>query len=82
MARLWCVTQGRSKNYGIVWAPERGKKGRRVAHWSRVSEASRGDMVFHYAGGAVVGVSQVRERAHMSDPPSPAEEAWPGRGEG
>lgn len=76
MVSFWWVAQGRSKNFEVVWAPLYGKGGRTVPHWARLEHASPGDMVVHYANGHVVGVSQVRARAHEARPPSSKEAQW------
>lgn len=44
---------------GFVWAPQRSKDGKALAHHVNVSKLEIGDLIFHYANSAVRAVSKV-----------------------
>ena len=63
MVNAWWVNQGRSSKlghgYAVVWAPLRSDSGRTVSSWDRMDSARPGDVVLHYANGAIRGFSVV-----------------------
>ena len=60
----WWVNQGDSykqeRQGGYVWAPQRMRDGRTAGHHANVRRVSRGDIVIHYAKGAIraLGVAE------------------------
>lgn len=73
MARAWWVNQGQSArlghDYDVVWAPLRTDEGGKVSSWEQMDNAEVGDLVLHYANGAVRGFSTViRESAPSRRP--------------
>ncbi|MCU1408493.1 MAG: hypothetical protein JWM23_573 [Microbacteriaceae bacterium] len=77
MANTWWVNQGRSAQlghaYDIVWAPMFAEDGIRISSWGRMDEASSGDMLLHYARGAVRGFSVILGSARPSPRPYTSE---------
>ncbi len=64
---LWWVNQGDSleteKNGGYLWAALKGRKGRTVDHWETMAEVQKGDIILHYANGALRYISKVTQSA-------------------
>ncbi len=60
---VWWVNQGQTlkeeKEAGILWAPIETENGRSMYHWDTMKEVQEGDIVLHYASGALRYVSQV-----------------------
>jgi 5-methylcytosine-specific restriction enzyme B len=60
---FWWVNQGGSYAPPIgasyLWSPQRGSRGQRVPSWDALTDMAPGDVVLHYAGGAVVAASRV-----------------------
>jgi hypothetical protein len=63
MARTWWVNQGRSgqlgHDYDVVWAPLYAENGKTISSWDSMDRAAAGDLLVHYARGAVRGFSVV-----------------------
>lgn len=59
--RYWWVNQGRTyqqqRAAGILWAPKVGRHGRSFPHWDAMCDVRPGDVIVHYASGAVRAVS-------------------------
>ena len=57
----WWVSQGttfeRSLKESYLWAPQSDKRGRAWFYWDNVSKVKTGDVIFHYADGAIRAVS-------------------------
>lgn len=73
---IWWVNQGHTlsgaESEGILWSPLLAKDGRKIYHWENMAELQKGDIVIHYASGAIRYVSQVIERAIESPSPVPS----------
>lgn len=58
---FWWVNQGKTYNAefegGLIWAPQKDKKGNSLFHHKNVSAVKEGDVIAHYTGGAVQAVS-------------------------
>lgn len=65
--RVWWVNQGTSlraeRESGTIWAPHQNRRGQRQYHWETLAEVSPGDIILHYAEGALRYVSQVQHAA-------------------
>lgn len=72
--RVWWVNQGGSQaaeqRMGVLWAPQENKNGRSLYHWDTMTELVEGDIVLHYANGALRYVSQVQMEAEEMLPPA------------
>jgi len=66
--RFWWVNQGSTfdemRERGLIWAPQRSKSGRTLFHWENVARVRAGDVVLHYADGAIRGVSLALSNGH------------------
>ncbi|QUQ68282.1 hypothetical protein [Kutzneria sp. CA-103260] len=64
---VWWVNQGRTyaaeRDGSFLWAPISGKNGVRPAHWTAMSMVRPGDVVLHYANGAIRAVSRAPQPA-------------------
>lgn len=83
--RVWWVNQGKTfeleKAGSYLWAPKQGKNGVVFQHWTEMAKVRPGDVVLHYANGALRAVGQVLEGAH--DAPRPNElpsDSWEDKG--
>ncbi len=61
---------------GYLFAPLRDKLGRRLEHWEAMDDLRPGDIVIHYARGAVHAVSTVRSAATSGQRPVPLPQPW------
>jgi len=82
---IWWVNQGSTmaeeKAEGIMWAPLSGKGGRTQYHWDTMDEVKQGDIVLHYANGALHYVSRVIEAPILAKKPrSMSESSWEEQG--
>jgi hypothetical protein len=72
--RVWWVCQGATRgatgDLGVLWAPKVAKDGTSRGFWRALEDARVGDIVLHYAGSHIRGVSTVTEEA--VDAPNPA----------
>ena len=70
---IWWVNQGTTlsaeKDGGFLWAPLRSKAGHSMYHWDTLDELEQGDIVVHYANGALRYVSQVVAPAVVAERP-------------
>ncbi len=59
--QYWWVSQGATFEQSIqdsyIWAPQGDKRGRAWFYWENVSKVKAGDVIFHYADGAIRAVS-------------------------
>lgn len=73
MVNAWWVNQGRSSKlghgYAVVWAPLHSDSGKAVSSWDRMDCARPGDLVLHYANGAIRGFSVVVASARAKHRP-------------
>ncbi|MGF9913039.1 AAA family ATPase [Paenibacillus ehimensis] len=64
---IWWVNQGATLSVGQaegnLWAPLKASNGRAMYHWDTMDEVKVGDIILHYANGALRSVSQVLEAA-------------------
>ncbi len=71
---IWWVNQGTTlsseRDEGILWAPLKSKNGQKLYHWETMSEVKKGDIILHYANGALRYVSEVTTPA--IEAPKPA----------
>lgn len=78
--RIYWVNQGRSfevERAGYLFARKKDEGGRTLAHRARLANLAPGDVIVHYAGGAVRAVSRVLERATDWRRPEDADgEGW------
>lgn len=69
----WWVNQGKTyedeRAGGYIRAHERNEAGAAVPHWINVGLVRKGDLVFHYAEGAVRAVSEATADATVIDRP-------------
>jgi hypothetical protein len=74
---IWWVNQGQSYSRdlkgGYLWAPKRNKDGHTFVHWTNLTRLRPGDVVIHYANGAIRATSTVTSPAR--DAPRPYREA-------
>lgn len=65
---FWWVNQGSTfdegRERGMLWAPQRSKSGRALFHWENVSRVRAGDVILHYADGAIRAVSLALSNGH------------------
>lgn len=70
---VWWVNQGQTyvqeREGGFIWAPTKSKSGRVFGHHSAVNNVRPGDVVLHYASGAVRAIGKVRTRASIAPKP-------------
>ena len=70
---FWWVNQGstyeQAKAQGMIWAPQQNKAGRNFFHWTNVSKVAAGDVIFHYADGAVRALSVATTRGSKGKNP-------------
>ncbi|MFW5988224.1 MAG: McrB family protein, partial [bacterium] len=75
---IWWVNQGQTmeaeKDEGILWAPIQSKGGKTQYHWETMTEVKAGDIILHYANGALRYLSQVKEEAIKADKPASMED--------
>lgn len=78
---IWWVNQGSTlnveKDEGILWAPLSGKGGRSQYHWDTMDEIQKGDIILHYANGALRFVSRaIEDPVSAPKPSSMASSSW------
>lgn len=70
---IWWVNQGATlvdeQRGEFLWAPLQSKGGRSIYYWDLLDEVQEGDVVLHYADGAVQCVSQVQASAVIAEKP-------------
>ncbi|WP_419871521.1 McrB family protein [Candidatus Pristimantibacillus sp. PTI5] len=71
--KIWWVNQGMTlseeQEGGLLWAPFKSSNGRSQYHWDTMDEVRPGDIVLHYANGALRSVSNVLEAAIKAPKP-------------
>jgi energy-coupling factor transporter ATP-binding protein EcfA2 len=76
---VWWVNQGssfrRASQGGYLWAPKQNKHGQTFVHWTNMRALKVGDVVVHYADGAVRALSRVERAAYDSDWPVEEEDS-------
>lgn len=81
--RIWWVSQGltieAAAKAGVIWAPQRDKRGSIRYHWESFREVQPGDIILHYANSAVRYVSRVISRFEEAEQPSYFGTEWQGR---
>jgi len=83
--RVWWVNQGKTyepeRAGGFVWAPTQTQKGAVLSHWLNVSKLSPGEVIIHYANGAIRAISEVTHKPTLRKKPSEIEvEPWEDQG--
>jgi hypothetical protein len=72
--QVWWVNQGSTlreeQEEGILWAPLKDKRGGTQYHWETMAEVRPGDVVLHYANGALRYVSRVTRAAEEAARPN------------
>jgi hypothetical protein len=80
MGEYWWVNQSQTyreeREAGILWAPKRSRNGRTIAHWESMAQVRPGDMVIHYANGAIRATGEVLAAAIEAPRPSEVEGDW------
>ena len=82
---VWWVNQGKTygshRDLGIVWAPREGKGGRQFKHHLNVGRLQPGDVLLHYANGALRAVGLVEGEPEETDTsPEDGVDRWSNRG--
>jgi hypothetical protein len=76
----WWVNQSQSwaqeRAGSYMWAPLRGVGGRRVGHWDAMAGVRLGDIVFHYASGAIRAVGTVTAQPELAQRPAGLSDVW------
>ena len=71
--KYWWVNQGRGykaqRERGYIWAPKLNSQGRQLHHWTNVRTVSQGDVLLHYANGAIRALGQAEEDAREAERP-------------
>ncbi|WP_055107082.1 McrB family protein [Paenibacillus ihumii] len=85
MPNIWWVNQGSTLNQefqeGILWAPLTGKGGRSQYHWDTMDEVRKGDIILHYANGALRYVSRaIADPVNARKPSSMSNSIWEEQG--
>lgn len=72
--RYWWVNQGatyrQERDGGYLWAPKEAKGGRSLAHHTDLLRVRTGDVILHYANGALRAASEVLKAAEEAARPS------------
>lgn len=80
---IWWVNQGSTiqaaRKEGIIWAPQRDKRGSTLYHWENLREVKPGDIILHYANGALQFVSQVTQPFIEMEQPESFGGEWRGK---
>lgn len=76
----WWVNQSKTyraqRSAGIMWAPQQTDAGRRLGHWTAMTQVQAGDLVVHYARGAIRALGRVEAPATPADRPYSRPEVW------
>jgi len=71
---FWWVNQGKTYDVefdgGLLWAPQKDKKGNTLFHHKNVSAVQSGDVIAHYAGGAVKAISLAKADGYSAVRPT------------
>ncbi len=84
-ATCWWVNQGASykeeRDGGYIWAPQRTKDGRQLAHHHAVAKVREGDRIFHYSKGALRALGVATSDGYEAQRPSElSADAWEAAG--
>ncbi len=84
-AKVWWVNQGASykeeRDGGYIWAPQRTKDGRQLAHHQAVAQVREGDWIFHYSKSALRAVGVATSDGYEAQRPSElSADAWEAAG--
>jgi len=82
---IWWVNQGKTLGPelagGFIWAPISNDRGQTFYHWKLLQEVKVGDIILHYANGALRYVSQVEQAAvEAPKPESMSKSSWQQQG--
>jgi 5-methylcytosine-specific restriction protein B len=73
----WWVNQGQThkeeKDGGLLWAPQKSKNGRIIAHHKDLTKAKIGDIVFCYSSGELKSIGIVESEATEQEKPTTIE---------
>jgi hypothetical protein len=76
----WWVNQSRTfkaeHDAGLLWAPKAGRTGRSVRHWTAMTHVRAGDVVFHYARGAIRSLGRAQNSAYSAERPYNLPDVW------
>jgi hypothetical protein len=76
----WWVNQSRTfkaeHDAGILWAPKATRAGRSVRHWTAMTHVRAGDVVFHYARGAIRALGRAQSSAYSNERPYNLPDVW------
>jgi hypothetical protein len=76
----WWVNQSRTfkaeHDAGLLWAPKATRAGRSVRHWTAMTHVGAGDVVFHYARGAIRSLGRAQSSAYSAERPYNLPEVW------
>jgi hypothetical protein len=76
----WWVNQSRTfkaeHDAGLLWAPKATRTGRSVRHWTAMTHVGAGDVVFHYARGAIRSLGRAQSSAYSAERPYNLPEVW------
>lgn len=76
----WWVNQSRTfraeRDAGILWAPKATAAGRSLRHWTAMTQVAAGDMVFHYARGAIRSLGRAQSSARTAERPYDLPDMW------
>jgi hypothetical protein len=76
----WWVNQSRTyraeRDAGILWAPKATAAGRSLGHWAAMTEIQPGDVIFHYARGAIRALGSAQSTASTAERPYDLPDVW------
>lgn len=82
--QYWWVSQGatfrQSLHDNILWAPQSDKRNRTWFYWDNVAKVKEGDVIFHFADGAIRAVSVATSGGHASGVGRTVREGGNGKG--
>jgi hypothetical protein len=80
LVTYWWVNQGKTyqaeRSAGILWAPQQTARGRALGHWTAMIHVQSGDIVLHYARGAIRALGRAEAPAFAADRPYGLPEVW------
>jgi len=79
--QVWWVNQGSTfrveRAESFIWAPQRDRRGRTPPHWGSMQQVLAGDIILHYANGALHAVSKVQDDVEMAPKPKSLSDQYP-----
>jgi hypothetical protein len=76
----WWVNQSQTfqaeRKAGMLWAPKATSAGHGLGHWTAMTHLQPGDVVIHYARGAIRALGRVQAAAVTADRPEWLPEVW------